>query len=51
VTEREHLEDLGIDGMIILNNMDPKKDGGVDWIDVACDRCKWRCLVSTVTKL
>jgi hypothetical protein len=43
--ERDHLEDLGIDGRIILKWM---WDGGMDWVDLAKYRDRWRALVNTV---
>jgi hypothetical protein len=44
--EREHLEDLGIDGRIILKWVFKKEDGGVNWNVVSQDRDKWRPLVN-----
>ena len=40
--ERDHLEDLGVDGAIIQKWLFKKWDGGKDWIDVAQDREWWR---------
>jgi hypothetical protein len=34
------VEDLGVDGRIILKLIFKKQDGGVDWIDLAQDRNK-----------
>jgi hypothetical protein len=43
------LEDLGVDGRIILKWI-LKEVGweGVDWIDMAQDRDRWRAVVSAV---
>jgi hypothetical protein len=38
--ERDHLEDPGIDGRIILIRIFNKWDGGMDWIDLAQDRAR-----------
>ena len=43
--ERDHLEYLGIDGRIIVGW------GGVDWVDLAQDRDRWRTLVNAVMNL
>ena len=44
--KREHLEDPGVDGKTILRWIFRKWDGGVDWIDLAQDRDRWRTLGS-----
>jgi hypothetical protein len=42
----------GIDGRIILKRIIKKWDGrGMDWIDMAQDRDRWRALVSAVINL
>jgi hypothetical protein len=46
-----HLEDLGVDGRIILKLILNKYDRGMDWIDLANDRDKWRDVVNTVMNL
>ena len=43
--EKDHLEDLGIDGMILL-----EVAINVNWIDMDQDRDKWRDLLNTVIK-
>jgi hypothetical protein len=49
--ERDHLKDPGEDGRIILKWIFRKWDGGVDWIDVAENRDRWRAFVKTVMNL
>ena len=49
--ERDHLEDPSIDGRIILRWIFRKWDGGMDWIDLARDRDRWRTLVNAVIKV
>jgi hypothetical protein len=47
-----HSEDLGIDGMIILECISETWGGRcVDWIYVAQDRDQWRAVVNTVMNL
>jgi hypothetical protein len=47
VRERDDLEDVGVDGRIILKWI-MKWHGGVDWIDVAHDRVRWRTVLNAV---
>jgi hypothetical protein len=42
----DHLGDSGIDGRIILKLIFKKWDGGMDWIEVAQDRDRWRAHVN-----
>ena len=53
VKEREHLEDPGLDGRKILKWIIRKLEwvGGIDWIDVAQVRNRWRALVNAVMNL
>ena len=46
--ERDHLEDIGVDVRIILKWIFKNQAGGVEWIDLAQDRDKWRALVKMV---
>jgi hypothetical protein len=43
--EGDHLEDPGVDGIF------RKWDRGMDWIDLAQDRDRWRTVVSAVMNL
>jgi hypothetical protein len=45
------LEDPGVDGRIILKWILKKWDGGMEWIDMAQDRDRWRALVNAVMNL
>jgi hypothetical protein len=49
--ERDHLEDAGIYGRIILKLIFRKWDGGMDWINLAQYRDRWRGLVNAVMNL
>jgi len=49
--ERDRLEDPGLDGRIILRWIFRKWDVGVDWIELARDRGRWRALVNAVMNL
>jgi hypothetical protein len=49
--ERDHLEDLGVDGRIILRWMFRKWDGDMYSIDLAQDGERWWSDVNTVTNL
>jgi hypothetical protein len=49
--EREHVEDLGVVGMIILKWIFKKWDRGIDWIVLAQDTDRCRALVNAVTNL
>jgi hypothetical protein len=49
--EGDHLGDPGIDGGIILKWIFKKWGGGMDWIELAQSRDRWRALVNVVMKL
>jgi hypothetical protein len=44
--QRDHLEDPGLDGRILK-----KRDGGMDWIDLAQNRDRLKAFVNAVTNL
>jgi hypothetical protein len=46
--EREHMNDTGVDGRLILRSLFRKWVGGMDWIDVAVDRDRCRPCVNAV---
>jgi hypothetical protein len=46
--ERARLEDLGIDGRIMLEWLCKIQDRSVEWIDLAQVREKWRALLIAV---
>jgi len=45
------LEEPGVDGRIILRWIFRKRDRGMDWIDLAQDKDRWRALVNAVMNL
>jgi hypothetical protein len=45
------LEDPGVDGRIILKWIFKKWDGGMDWIELALDRDRWRAVLNAVMNL
>jgi hypothetical protein len=46
--EGDHLGDPGVDGRIILRWIFGKWDGGVNCIELAQDRDRWRAVVNAV---
>ena len=46
--ERDNCEDQSVDGRIILKHIHMKRDGGMDWIDLAPNTDMWRALVNAV---
>jgi hypothetical protein len=49
--ERDHLEDLSVDGRIILKWVFKKWNGRMDWIDLAQHMDRWPALVNAVINL
>ena len=49
--EKDHWEDLDVDGRIILGWIFGMWDVSVDWMELVQDRDRWRALVSAVMKL
>jgi hypothetical protein len=49
--EGDHLVDPGVVGRIILKQIFKKLDGGMNWIELAQDRDRWRALVNVVMNL
>ena len=50
--ERNHLEDVGVDGRMILKCIFKKRElGGMEWITVAVDRDRWRAYVNATMNL
>ena len=49
--ERDHVEDPAVDGRIILRWIFRKMDGGMNWIDLAQDRDRWRAPVNAAMNL
>jgi len=50
-SERNYFDDSGVDGRIILRWIFREWNGGMDWIDLAQDRDRWRTLVSAVMNI
>jgi hypothetical protein len=48
---RNHFEDLGVDGRIILKLIFKKLVWMMDWIALLQDRERWRALVNVVMSL
>jgi len=48
---KDHFEDPGVDGKIILRWKFRKWDGGTDWIDLSEDMERWQALVNAVVNL
>jgi len=48
--ERNHLVD-GVAASLIIRSIFRKRDGGMDWIELAQDRDRWRVLVKALMNL
>jgi hypothetical protein len=48
--ERDHLENPGLDGRVILKWIFEKWVGSMDWTDLAQDRDRWLAVVYAVMK-
>jgi hypothetical protein len=49
--EGDHLEDQGVDGKMKSELILGRLAGGAEWIQLAQDRYRWRCVVNAVMKL
>ena len=49
--ENGQLEDLGVNGRVILKCIFNRWSGGMDWIDLAQDRDRWPAFVNAVMNL
>jgi len=49
--ERDQLEDLGVDGRIILKHIFKKRDVGINWNDLVQDRARRRATFNVVMNL
>jgi hypothetical protein len=49
--ERDHLEDQRVEGRMGTEWILGRLAGGVEWIQLAQDRDRWRALVNTVMNL
>jgi hypothetical protein len=49
--KRDYLEDLGVEGRVILKWIFEKWDGGMDWIDLVQNMDGWRVVVNSAMNL
>jgi hypothetical protein len=45
------LKDPGVNGRIILKSIFKRLDGGIDWMDLAQDKDRWRADVNAVMNI
>jgi hypothetical protein len=48
---KNHLEDLGVEGIMIIKRTFNMQDGDVDWIYISQERGKWPAVVKTVMNI
>jgi hypothetical protein len=51
LSDRDHVEDVGVDGRIILKSMFKKLDRDMEWINLPQYRDRWRALVNVATNV
>jgi hypothetical protein len=49
--ERDHIEEPGVCRRVMVRSVFRKWDGGMDWIDLAQDRDRWRALVNAIMNI
>jgi len=49
--EGDHLQEPGVDGREIKMDLQEVGCGGIDWIELAQDRNRWRAFVNAIMNL